>query len=257
MARRLAAVGEGPMRKITILVACSSPDRRKRWEQRLQEAFAICEVGEQKALKQVMGYLRPDVLVLDLSLSGLGGIRGLPDIQRLSPSTKIIALAARLDEKEGVKALEAGARGYDTRDVEPAQLRKAAETVEKGEVWVQRRLVGALLAAFIPAQRRHNDHGIPPDARLLALTPRERQVAEQITRGASNKEIARELNISERTVKGHLTEMFRDLNVSDRLQLGLLLNGRGVELRRLDDSRSTMSRRGRAAGSPPSTAASA
>jgi len=97
------------------------------------------------------------------------------------------------------------------------------DAVERGEIWIQRKLVDALLATLTTMRK-----SVPRETlfggRLTTLTPRERQVGELITRGASNKEIASQLNISERTVKAHLTEMFRDLRVSDRLQLALTLS---------------------------------
>ncbi|PYM11421.1 MAG: DNA-binding response regulator [Candidatus Rokuibacteriota bacterium] len=164
-------------------------------------------------------------MVLDLCLPGLGRLRGLPGIQALSPTTRILALAQRTTDQESVAALEAGAKGYFTRDIEPGQLRKAVEVLEQGEIWIQRRVVNALLATLTALRERASAPAPAVDHRLYALTPRERQVAELITQGASNKDIARRLNISERTVKSYLTELFRDLQVSDRLKLALTLSG--------------------------------
>jgi len=84
--------------KVTVLVASAAIDKRRRWELRLQEAFAICEVAERRALDQIMRHLTPHVLLLDLCLPGLGGARQISRIQRLSPRTKIIALAPKLDD---------------------------------------------------------------------------------------------------------------------------------------------------------------
>ena len=92
--------------KITVLVASAVTEKRRRWENRLQDAYAICEVGERRALEQIMRHLKPHVLLLDLCLPGLGGVRHVARIQRLSPRTKIIALATRADDREGVSALE-------------------------------------------------------------------------------------------------------------------------------------------------------
>ena len=214
--------------KLTVLVASAVTEKRRRWEQRLQDAYAICEVGERRALEQIMRHLKPHVLLLDLCLPGLAGVRHLARIQRLSPRTKIIALAPRAEDREGVSALEAGARGYYSREIEPGQLRKAVEGVEAGEIWIQRRLVTALLDTLRSMKRPLRRHASRGASRLQGLTPREYQVAELITTGARNKEIARRLNITERTVKAHLTELFRNLNVSDRLQLVVLLNREGL-----------------------------
>src|SRR5262249_291500 len=158
-------------------------------------------------------------------LPGLERLHGVPRVQALSPATKILALAARVSDQESVAALEAGARGYFTRDIEPSQLHKAVEPLDRGEIWIHRRVINPPRATTPPRTRRAPPPAPAPDHRLYALTPREQQVAELITQGASNKDIARRLNISERTVKSHLTEMFRDLQVSDRLKLALTLSG--------------------------------
>jgi DNA-binding NarL/FixJ family response regulator len=98
--------------------------------------------------------------------------------------------------------------------------------VLKGELWVKRTLVHALIAALVArAENRPKGRFHEFDRRRLErLTHRQREVAESIATGASNKEIARRLNVTERTVKAHLTEMFRNVGVMDRLHLALLLN---------------------------------
>ena len=214
--------------KVTVLVASAATEKRRRWGQRLQEAFAICEVAERRALERIMRHLEPRVLLLDLCLPGLRGVRELSRIQDLSPRTKIIALAPRAHDLEGIAALEEGAKGYYSRDIEPEQLRKAVAKVEDGEIWIQRRLVTALLDALRSMRQGPDGHSPTTSGRLQGLTPREYEVAELITEGACNKEIAKRLNIAERTVKAYLTELFRSLQVSDRLQLAVLLNREGL-----------------------------
>jgi DNA-binding NarL/FixJ family response regulator len=228
--------------KATVLVASAITEKRRRWEVRLQENFALCEVAERRTLEQIMRHLEPHVLLLDLCLPGLGGVRQISRIQRLSPPTKIIALASRPDDREAIAALEAGAKGYYSRDIDAGQLRKAVEGVEAGEIWIQRRLVTVLLdllRSMKQAERRPSPRW---GSRLQGLTPREYQVAELITAGARNKEIARRLNITERTVKAHLTELFRSLKVTDRLQLAVLLNREGLKSRTSVGAEALMSR---------------
>ncbi len=129
-------------------------------------------------------------------------------------------------ESEGVSALVAGAKGYYARTIDTVLLGKAVEAVGKGEVWVKRTLVHAVVAALMSrAENRPEDRNQAPNRRRLeCLTQRQREVAAAIAKGASNKEIARRLNVTERTVKAHLTEMFRNVGVLDRLNLALLLN---------------------------------
>ena len=216
-----------PAKEATLVMASPAADSCRRLTGEFQESYAVCEVAERRALEQVMANLRPDILLLDLTLPGLRRVRGLREIQRLSPSTKIIALTATLAEGEGVFALKAGARGYCADSIRPEELKRAVAAVQKGEVWAPRKLVPGLVAELVALIDSRDNEGLPPhlDPRLESLTSRQRVVADLICRGASNKEIGNRLNITERTVKAHLTEAFRNVGVSDRLQLALLLQG--------------------------------
>jgi two-component system NarL family response regulator len=194
----------------------------------LEQSFAVRQITERKSLEQTLLKMKPDVLVVDVALQGIGGARGLPALQHLSPATKIIVLTGAYDEDEGLSALKAGAKGYSVRPMDATQLAKAAGAVLNGEIWAPRRLVRALVAELVSLEegRKQVSVCLNTDPRLAQLTKRQRLVATLISRGATNKEIGQQLNISERTVKAHLTEAFRNAGVSDRLQLALLLRGR-------------------------------
>ena len=212
--------------KPTLLIASAFTESRRRWVSRLQETFAVCEVAERRALEQVTANLRPDILVLDLALPQLGGIRGLASIKRLSPPTKILALTETFAENEGIAALKAGAKGYCPRAIDPAHLKKAVNAIRNGEIWVQRKLIAGLVSELMflaESSGRDGDMAANADLEVERLTDRQRVVADLLSRGACNKEIAARLNIAERTVKAHLTEAYRCFGVSDRLQLALLL----------------------------------
>jgi len=218
----------GPAAKTSLVIASPVVESRRRWGRKLQEAFAICEVAERRALEQVTANLRPDVLILDLTLPNLGRVRGLPHIQQLSLSTKTLVLTDAPAEAEAIAALKAGAKGYCSRAIDPVQLKKAAQVLHKGEMWVQRKLIPSLVAELISlTERSPRDAGADPQ--LEGLTARQRLVADLLTSGACNKEIASRLNIAERTVKAHLTEAFRNFGVSDRLKLALLLSRGATE----------------------------
>jgi DNA-binding NarL/FixJ family response regulator len=214
----------GQIGKTTLVIATAVRESRRCWCDRLQGTFAICEVAERKALEQVTANLKPAVLVVDLALPQFGRVWGLPHIQRLSPSTKTLALTDTPAENEAISALTAGAKGYYARTIDPAQLKKAVEAMQKGEMWIQRRFIPSLVAEIVSLQRE-KDCAAEMDRLLDGLTARQRLVADLISVGASNKEIASRLNIAERTVKAHLTETFRNLGVSDRLHLALRMNG--------------------------------
>jgi len=214
-------------RKATLVIAGPLAESHRCWIRELNVAFAVREVTERRALEQVMVDLQPDVLVVDLALPGLRRVRGLRSIRRLSPATKIVALTDRLADEEGVFALKAGASGYCVRTIEPEDLMKAVTAIQKGEIWASRKLVRGLIAELVTLVDSLKQEGREPklDPRIETLTNRQRVVADLISRGASNKEIGNRLNISERTVKAHLTEAFRSVGVSDRLHLALLFQG--------------------------------
>jgi DNA-binding NarL/FixJ family response regulator len=148
-------------------------------------------------------------------------VAGLPRVQRLRPEARVIMLTAAPDEQEGIAALKAGARGYCDRDIEPLLLLKAVGVVLEGEVWVGRKLIPHLLDELATAREQERVGSSEPDRRLERVTPRERQIVDLLSAGASNKEIAKRLNVTERTVKAHLTAIFRKLGISGRLQLAL------------------------------------
>jgi len=209
-----------------VLIAAAEVRLRRNWALALQDTYAIHEVGDQVDLKRSMTNSRPAVLLLDLDLPQIGGVKGVPAIQPLCPSTRIILFTSVHDEKEGISALKCGAKGYCKKEIEPSQLRKAVEVVQKGEVWVRRKTICQLLAELCSFSETGQKDSPPlTEVYLQYLTPRERQIALLVGKGGANKEIASRINISERTVKAHLTSIFLKLHISDRLRLGLFVAG--------------------------------
>jgi DNA-binding NarL/FixJ family response regulator len=214
------------MEKALVLIASDDGKLRQRWGHGLQNAYAIHEVCDRVDLERCMTNSRPAVLLLDLELPQMGEVGGVPAIQRLCRSTRIILFTGASDEKEGISALKCGAKGYCKKEIEPSHIRKAVKGVEKGEVWVGRKTICQLLTELA-----FGTETVPKDCSPLAevwfqyLTTRERQIALLVGEGSANKEIAKELNISERTVKAHLTAIFQKLQISDRLRLGLFVAG--------------------------------
>jgi DNA-binding NarL/FixJ family response regulator len=205
-----------------VLVASSVAGVRKRCRQVLQKGYTVHEVSDRPELERSMTNRRPVALLLDLALPALGGAAGITAVQKLRPATRIIVLTGAPDEREGIAVLKAGARGYCHRDIDPPLLEKATNVVIQGEIWVGRKLIPHLLEELtvLTEQRRREQPG-NLDERLQRVTPRERQIVDLLSAGASNKEIAKRLNVTERTVKAHLTAIFRKLGLSGRLQLAL------------------------------------
>ena len=136
------------------------------------------------------------------------------------PGCKVVVLAAIPRDDDALAALGAGAHGYCNAYADPQVLREIAEVVLRGGLWVGESLLSRLIAALAPASR-----GMPVEGAedpLLRLTAREREIADHVLKGRSNKEISRETGLAERTVKAHLTAIFEKAGVRDRLQFALV-----------------------------------
>jgi len=152
---------------------------------------------------------RPDVLLLDLSMPDLDGIEVTKRLRDASPDTKVVVFTSFSDRERIVQALDAGAVGYLLKDAEPEELHAAVQAASRGEAPITPRAAAALLA-----DRRER----PAE---VALTVREREVLGLVVEGLANKQIARRMGISEKTVKGHLTNLFQRIGVADRTQAAL------------------------------------
>jgi two-component system, NarL family, nitrate/nitrite response regulator NarL len=217
---------QGGSSSLKVLAASAIAMRRAQWLQALDRIATVHEVGDRETLEHKMVALKPTILLLDLALPELRAPGGFTEIQTLSPSTKIILLTKTPTDKEGTAMLEAGARGYCSTEMDAVLLTKAVKMVQKGEVWVGRKVISHLLDILVALTEQHRNRSLPhADPSFEVLTPREKEIVQQIGGGSSNKEIAHQLNVSEKTVKAHLTSIFRKLGVSDRLHLALYVNG--------------------------------
>jgi DNA-binding NarL/FixJ family response regulator len=158
---------------------------------------------------------KPDVVLLDVSLPKMDGIQAIPLIKQKSPETKILMLTARKHETTIVRALDAGAQGYLSKNTSASDLVKAINVVYNNELWVERKL----LAKYFNGDVRSEIEGEDQQQNMQGnLTPREQDVLHLLIKGYTNKEIANDLFISEKTVKSHLNKVFKKLNVSRRLE---------------------------------------
>jgi DNA-binding NarL/FixJ family response regulator len=227
-----------------IFIASASKRIRQLWIKGLPGRSSLVEVPDQTTLLETAAVCKPSIILLDHGLPGLNGINGIATLSQLFPSTPIILLSDNLDDKEIIRALKVGASGYCHRDIDGALLVKAIHVVQKGEIWVGRRIIHALLkelSSRTTAQHHNTETWRHLRDRLVCLTPRELQVAQMVGKGALNKQIAVGMNITERTVKAHLTSIFRKLNLSDRLQLALAVSLRHYDHRKLSKSTTSLS----------------
>jgi DNA-binding NarL/FixJ family response regulator len=205
------------------LIATSDAHARARWKEGLVGGYPVREVTDRAFLERNITSLSPDVLLLDIEMITVEGLGNGPIVRGISRNTKVVVLTTDPNEREGIKVLKAGAKGYCKKDIDPQVLRKVVDRVHDGEIWAERKLIPRLLEEYT-AHPEERPEGLPKaDGRLNLLTPREREIAFLIGAGASNKQIAGRLRVGEGTVKAHLTSIFRKLGFSDRLQLGLFL----------------------------------
>lgn len=210
------------------LVAIVSPiaARRRAWGQALQGHFATIEVARKGALQALLSRVRPAVLLVDGSGRGAVKPSALSELQRQSPRTRILTALERSDLQVELTLVLSGVRGCCLTTIHAPLLRKAVESVARGEYWVRRRVLEAILENLVSVGDLHEQRALARDfTRMLdLLTPRQREIVRLVGGGGSNKEIASRLSLSEKTVKAHLTSAFQKLGISDRLRLALLVN---------------------------------
>ena len=162
---------------------------------------------------------RPDVVLMDLRMPGTDGIAATADLRQRLPSTRVLVLTTYADEDAIVPALQAGARGYLTKDASAEQIEAAIRAVHAGQTHldpaVQERLVAAVIGRVPAAQPAGPGAGRkPPDG----LTAREAEVLTLLAAGLSNTEIGQRLYLSNATVKTHINRIFAKIGARDRAQ---------------------------------------
>lgn len=204
-------------RPIRILIADDHPVFRHGLRS-LLESEAGCEVVGEAAdgaeALRLAGSVPADLLLLDMAMPRQSGMDVLKGIAARPGGPRTVVLTAEVSKEQVLEALRAGARGVILKESATELLLKCIRVVVAGEYWVGRDSIHDLV-------RYMRDAEAPARERDFGLTPRERQVVAAVASGATNKDIARELRISEDTVKHHLTSIFDKVGVSTRLELAL------------------------------------
>jgi len=180
----------------------------------LDERFDI--VGEAADVESAVAGIassEPDVVLLDVHLPGGGGQTVIRAIAPARPSVRFLALSVSDAAEDVIAVIRAGARGYVTKSIAPADLARAIERVRDGDAVFSPRLAGFVLDAFSGETPR------VADAEFDQLTPREREVLRFIARGYAYKQVAKQLSISVKTVETHVSAVLRKLQLSSRHEL--------------------------------------
>ncbi len=171
----------------------------------------VGSAAEGAAALELVAATAPDVVLMDLQMAGMDGVTATREIVATGSPAQVVVLTSYSDGERIMAALDAGAVGYLLKDADPADLVQGIHAVHAGESPIHPRAARQLLVA----------RAAPPGSDEVALTPRERQVLQLVRQGLANKQIARRLGISERTVKAHLTAAFLRIGVTDRTQAAL------------------------------------
>jgi DNA-binding NarL/FixJ family response regulator len=165
---------------------------------------------------------RPDVVLVDVHMPGGGGAAVVGNVAEEGPEAKFLALSVSDAPEDVIAMIRAGARGYVTKSIAPAELIDAVERVASGDAVFSPKLAGFVLDAFAGALPS------PTDPELDQLTPREREVLRQIAMGHPYKQVARRMSISVKTVETHVSAVLRKLQLSNRHELARWASDRRI-----------------------------
>ncbi|WP_020388057.1 response regulator [Kribbella catacumbae] len=166
--------------------------------------------------------LAPDVVLMDVRMPVLDGVQATAEIVRTWPAVKVVMLSTFDDDDHVTQALQVGATGYLLKNLPAQDLAEAVRLASRGVLQLAPAAAAKVVAALSSAA--HKSPPTAPPAELARLTDREREVLQLVAVGASNREIARDLVISEGTVKSHISSILGQLNLRDRTQLAVFVH---------------------------------
>lgn len=179
----------------------------------LESDYTIKVIGEAKdgiECLEKLKVIKPDILLLDINMPNMNGIETLEKIKKIDSSLKVLILTMHSEVDYLIKAVNIGVNGYILKNSSSIELKKAIDLIMNGETYFQPCLVPVMNSKVY-------DRNVDTE-RTRKLTKRELEILMQVAKGMLNKEIAINLNISERTVKNHISNIFKKIDVSDRTQ---------------------------------------
>lgn len=170
----------------------------------------ISEAGDGEECILKLREQLPDILLLDINMPKMNGLEVLKRIRELRMDVKVLILTVHNEVEYLLRAVDIGINGYLLKDSDSDDLKKAIDAVSRGETYIQQEL--------IPLMEKKMELKSDEERKLDTLTDRELEVLKLVSFGMFNKEIAQKLNISERTVKNHVSNIFKKIDVTDRTQ---------------------------------------
>lgn len=209
------------MRKIKIMIADDHAMIRQGIKQILEledDFYVVAQAADGEAAISLAQAHTPDVILMDINMPKLNGIQATEKLLFINPKYKIIMLTLHQDIEYMNKTVQIGAKGYVIKDAEAHVLVEAIRAVYRGESYIQPELVQVTVI--------NEDKKLKTDENGLSI--REREVLALIAKGMVNKDIAKNLFISEKTVKNHVSNIFKKIDVSDRTQAAIFALKNGV-----------------------------
>ena len=209
------------MKKIKVLIADDHQVVREGLSAILRTKEEIEVVGEVKdgaeAVEQARR-LKPDVILMDISMPGMNGVEATRQIKREQPEIGVVVLTMYDEEEYIYDLVKAGATGYLLKDSDSSQIVKAIKTVARGESLIHPSVASKILHEFSSLAQGKSQ---PVKKKAQELSDREIEVLKLVAEGKTNKEIANVLNLSEKTIKNHVRNIFHKLQVYDRTQAAM------------------------------------
>ena len=204
-----------------LILACADKKLLSRWEHAFAEYENVVSEHSLIHLKAKLRETTNATVIIHTLLPGFKSNNDVIELLKEHPTARLLMLADIPDEFEGIEFIRSGGLGYANTHIKNNILHEAIKVIGFGEVWVSKRLLNWLV---------NNCHELDHDTQIInmyseieTLTPAEYTVAKHVINGNNNKQIAKILNITERTVKAHLTSIYNKIGVKDRLHLAVLL----------------------------------
>jgi two-component system, NarL family, response regulator DegU len=207
------------MSKIRVMIADDHSMVRQGLKQILELEDDIAVVAQAANGEEAVRLARehkPDVILMDINMPGTNGLQAIKELKQDKHPYKVIVLTIHQDREYLFKTLQMGSEGYVLKDAEPSVLIEAIRNVFRGQSYIQPNMTRELVKEFNRVTLHEKDKQDENN-----LTSREIEVLDLIAEGMINKEIAKQLYISEKTVKNHVSNIFKKLNVSDRTQAAI------------------------------------
>jgi len=214
------------MSGISVLVVDDHTLMRQGLRRILEEA-GMTVIGEAENGAQAVDLatrLEPDVVLMDIQMPGMDGIEATRNIKKVKAETTVVILTMHEEEAFLFEAIKAGAIGYLLKSRAPQELIQVIEAANEGMSLLQPSMASKVLNEFSDLQKRQDEKA----KHYALLTAREREVLGCIAKGMSNKEIAAELYISDKTVKNHLSNIFEKLHINDRTSAAVMAVKEGL-----------------------------